>query len=67
MLNEIPGVGALFGSRANSAERTELILLLTPRVVSNEAEARDLTAFISQQFSAALDGSPMVKPRLPAR
>jgi general secretion pathway protein D len=67
VLNELPGVGALFGSRANSAERTELILLLTPRVVSNEAEARDLTAFISQQFSAALDGSPMVKPRLPAR
>jgi len=67
VLNELPGVGALFGSRANSSDRTELILLLTPRVISNDAEARDLTAFISQQFSAALDGSPMVPPRLPQR
>jgi general secretion pathway protein D len=67
VLNEIPGVGALFGTRNNEAGRTELILLLTPRVIASEAEARDLTATISQQFGAALDGSRMARPRLPSR
>jgi general secretion pathway protein D len=67
VLNEIPGIGALFGSRGNETGRTELILLLTPRVISNEVEARDLTATISSQFGAALDGSRMARPRLPSR
>ena len=67
VLNEIPGVGALFGSRGNETGRTELILLLTPRVIANEGEARDLTASISSQFGAALDGSRMSRPRLPSR
>jgi general secretion pathway protein D len=67
VLNEIPGIGALFGSHTNGAGRTELILLMTPRVISNEAEARDVTASISQQFGAALDGSRMARPRVPTR
>ncbi len=40
---------------------------MTPRVISNEAEARDVTASISQQFGAALDGSRMARPRVPTR
>jgi general secretion pathway protein D len=67
VLNEIPGVGALFGTRTNASGRTELIMLMTPRVISNEAEARDVTASISEQFQAALDGSRMAKPRTPSR
>jgi general secretion pathway protein D len=67
VLNEIPGIGALFGSRANTTGRTEMIMLMTPRVISNDAESRDVTARISQQFQAALDGRPMAKPRLPTR
>jgi general secretion pathway protein D len=65
VLNELPGIGPLFGNRLNTSGRTELILLMTPRVVSNAAEARDLTAIISQQFGAALDGSPLRPPRIP--
>jgi general secretion pathway protein D len=67
VLNEIPGIGSLFGSNRNGAARTELILLMTPRVISSDAEARDVTASISQQFGAALDGSRMARPRLPTR
>ena len=67
VLNEIPGVGALFGSHSNASGRTELIMLMTPRVIANDAEARDVTASISQQFQAALDGSRMAKPRAPSR
>ncbi len=67
-LNEIPGVGALFGSRANNAARTELIMLMTPQVVSTDEQSRSLTASIARQFQSVLDQSNMVRPRtLPTR
>jgi general secretion pathway protein D len=67
ILNEIPGVGSLFGSHTNGAGRTELIMLLTPHVISNEAESRNLTARIEQQFQTVLDGTTFAQPRLPSR
>jgi general secretion pathway protein D len=67
ILNEIPGVGSLFGSHTNGAGRTELIMLLTPHVISNEAESRSLTARIEQQFQTVLDSSTFAQPRLPSR
>jgi general secretion pathway protein D len=67
VLNEIPGIGNLFGAHTNGSARTELILLMTPRVISSDAESRDLTASIAQQFGAALDGSRMARPRIPSR
>src|SRR5439155_21884131 len=33
VLNEIPGIGELFGTRNNSAGRTELTILITPHVI----------------------------------
>jgi general secretion pathway protein D len=67
ILNEIPGVGSLFGSHTNGAGRTELIMLLTPHVMSNEAESHGLTARIEQQFQTVLDGSTFAQPRVPSR
>jgi general secretion pathway protein D len=67
VLNEIPGLGALFGSHTNGAGRTELIMLMTPRVVSNEAESRSLTSQIEQQFQTVLDSSTLAQPRIPSR
>src|SRR5260370_38348635 len=43
-LNEVPGIGALFGTRQSSAGRTELIMLMTPHVIGNEDAAREATA-----------------------
>ncbi|MEW5561961.1 secretin N-terminal domain-containing protein [Enterobacter asburiae] len=34
-LSELPGVGRLFGSKENSSERTEVILLITPMIERN--------------------------------
>ena len=67
VLNEIPGIGTLFGTHTNSAGRTELIMLLTPHVISNEAESRSLTRQIEQEFQSVLDGSTFAQPRIPDR
>ena len=41
LLGDIPYFGALFGNTSFSSQRTELILLLTPTVIRNSAEARN--------------------------
>ena len=43
LLSEIPILGALFGAKRDDDERTELLVLLTPRVVRNADEAREVT------------------------
>jgi general secretion pathway protein D len=65
VLNEIPVVGALFGTRQGTAARTELIMLMTPRVISNEDAARNVTAKVESEFSAVLDANTMPRPRRP--
>jgi len=67
VLNEIPGLGTLFGTHTNGAGRTELIMLLTPHVISNEAESHDLTARIEREFQTVLDSSTFAQPRIPSR
>jgi general secretion pathway protein D len=67
ILHDIPGIGPLFGTHTNGAGRTELIMLLTPHVISNEAESANLTARIERQFQAVLDASTIASPRVPMR
>jgi general secretion pathway protein D len=66
-LHDLPGVGPLFGSHTNSAGRTEMIMLMTPHVVANDADSRSLTAKIEQQFSTVLDSNTLAHPRVPTR
>jgi len=65
VLAEIPAIGALFGTHGYGAGRTELIMLMTPRVIANDEQARAVTSTIEQQFRSVLDGTTMVPPRLP--
>ncbi|RMD68158.1 MAG: type II secretion system protein GspD, partial [Gammaproteobacteria bacterium] len=51
-LYQIPVLGNLFGSTKKSVSRTELIVLLTPRVVRSQLEARKVT----EEISAKLQG-----------
>jgi len=44
LLSEIPVVGALFGAKSDTSERSELIITITPRVVNDNQQARDVTA-----------------------
>jgi general secretion pathway protein D len=43
-LSEIPVVGALFGAKTDATTRRELIITITPRVVTDNQQARDVTA-----------------------
>ncbi len=43
-LSKIPVLGWLFGATDDSAERTELIILLTPRVIRNHIDAKNVTS-----------------------
>jgi general secretion pathway protein D len=42
-LDRIPFVGALFGSRSYSKERTELIIFITPHVIYDSNQMMDAT------------------------
>lgn len=41
LLGDIPGLGYLFGTTSRSKEKTELIVLLTPRIVPDTQSARE--------------------------
>ena len=43
LLGDIPGLGLLFGSTSYTRGKTELIVLLTPHIIKNAEEARDVT------------------------
>jgi len=51
-LKDIPYLGWLFGSQAKKVERTELIVVITPRVVVNKFDARKVT----NEFKRKLTG-----------
>jgi len=43
LLHKIPIIGKLFGTTVTDSIRTELVVLITPRVVRDRQEARDVT------------------------
>jgi len=51
-LSRIPVVGALFGSKTRNSRRSEVIVLLTPTIVRNGQESRQLTDEYSRRFRA---------------
>ena len=59
-LARIPVLGGLFGQQGSSKTRDELVVLITPTVVRNPQEARDLTDEYGRRFRA-LD--PIYKPK----
>jgi general secretion pathway protein D len=51
-LSRIPVIGALFGTQTRSDNRTELLVLITPRIVRDPSDARRLTDEYGQRFRA---------------
>jgi general secretion pathway protein D len=49
-LSKIPGLEWLFGNTSKSRDRTELIVLITPRVVTSANQARQVTDDYRQQM-----------------
>lgn len=52
-LGKVPVVGNLFRSKSSRKGRTELLILIRPRVVQNEDEATDATAYWRRKVSGA--------------
>lgn len=52
LLGKVPILGKLFSNTNQSRTRTELIVLLTPRVVTSSEEAREMTIEYSKQFES---------------
>ena len=51
-LNRIPIFGRLFGSTTRSRNRTELIVLITPRVITNGEDAKQITDEYQRKFES---------------
>ncbi|MCD2449129.1 type II secretion system secretin GspD [Methylicorpusculum oleiharenae] len=51
-LHDLPLIGPLFGSTVKNNDKTELVLLLTPRVVTNRQDAR----LVTDEFKRKLTG-----------
>lgn len=52
VLYKLPLIGSLFGETSNTSRRTELVVVLTPRVIENSADARRIT----QDFRDRMQG-----------
>jgi general secretion pathway protein D len=50
VLHRIPIIGAMFGTTNNTARRTELLVLITPRVIASAQDARDVTQDMRRKF-----------------
>ena len=64
MLNRIPVLGYLFGSTEEKIEKTELLLLITPRVVGTAVDAARITEQM-RRATPELEESIRRAPRLP--
>ncbi|SLN56801.1 type II secretion system secretin GspD [Oceanibacterium hippocampi] len=69
VLHRLPLVGNLFGSRSTNITRTELLVLISPRVIRNERQANDVTQEMRQRFQAvlALENRGVEQPRTPKK
>jgi general secretion pathway protein D len=59
-LQDLPVLGPLFGTTSDDGTRTELLALITPRVVRNDNDVREVTEEMRNQMTAIqpLDVSP---------
>ena len=66
LLSSIPVVGALFGRHRNSADRTELLVILTPRVLRSDEDARAVSRELRDRMQGLMQGGGPLLPA-PAR
>ena len=52
LLSKIPILGAAFGTQSFRKRRTELVLVITPRIVSDTVQAREATDELRRKLPA---------------
>ncbi|HNT38925.1 MAG TPA: type II secretion system secretin GspD [Rubrivivax sp.] len=62
-LHEIPVLGALFGTKTSSKNRTELLVVITPRVARNAADARAISQELREKLRALEPPQPPQPPQ----
>lgn len=50
LLSEIPVLGALFGTKSRNAVRTELLVIITPRVARSDEDTREINRTIRERL-----------------
>ncbi len=66
LLSEIPVLGNLFKVTTKTSRRTELLVLITPRVVRNQAEARRVTEELRRRLSTVTPLEERIQGRRPS-
>jgi general secretion pathway protein D len=66
LLSKIPVIGAAFGSQHFNRVRTELVLMITPRIISDTMQAREATEELSRKLPTLEGMLPKVKKGPPA-
>jgi general secretion pathway protein D len=62
-LMDVPVVGAAFRTTTDSTQRTELLILITPYVMRNRDDAREVTADFTDQMEGLQRMGRMVRER----
>jgi general secretion pathway protein D len=71
LLSKIPILGAAFGQQTINRQRTELVLVITPRIVSDTGQAREVTEELRKKMPSLegllpkRDAPPPPAPALP--
>ncbi len=58
-LHSIPVVGSLFGTDRETGNRTELLVIITPRALYNESELRE----VSKEMRSRIRNLELVDPK----
>jgi general secretion pathway protein D len=62
-LRRIPGLGKLFGATNNEEARTELLVLITPRVIRNRDDVRSITEEFRQKLPRLQQLEAEIEPK----
>ncbi len=68
MLKDIPILGYLFGTKVNTVDKTELLILITPRVIGTALDAARVTESmrkVTPQFDKTFEEVPALPPTGP--
>ena len=52
LLHNIPGFGFLFGVKGDSSQRTELLIIITPKIIKRQSELKTSTDRILKKYQS---------------
>ena len=63
LLSSLPVVGALFGNHANNVGRTELLVIITPRVLRSDEDARAISRELRDRMKGLTEPAAALQQR----